>query len=168
MSMKRVAAILASTVLLLAPAAARAADAPAQAPVTPATTAPAATKLRIQVAGRVKNPGTLQFDAGARLSDALTAAGADFEKLIARIGGAPVPDTDCVLGGPALQYVYLMRTTESSKVTGYVIDVSIARQQHDLRYDPLLQDNDRIFVPECRPKFKIIWHAGAVSDTSDG
>ncbi len=126
-------------------------DAPAPAPAVTA-----AAKLTVHVLGRVKIPGTLRLDAGAQLSDARTAAGADVEKLVARVGGAPVPDTDCALGGSGSRNVYLMRTTESSKATAYVIDVSLARQQHDLRYDPLLQDNDRIYVPECRPKVKVI------------
>ena len=157
MSMRHVpAAVLASIVLTLAPAAARAGDLPAQVPAPPTTTAPAPAKLRVHVAGRVKNPGTLQLAAGARLSDALTAAGADFEPLIARVGGAPVPDTECVLGGSGLRNVYLTRATAASKQATYIIDVSIARQLHDLRYDPLLQDDDRIVVPECRRNSKVI------------
>jgi protein involved in polysaccharide export with SLBB domain len=154
MAMKLGAAVFTSIVLSLVATAAttRAADVPASVPAS----APAAAKLRVHVVGRVKHPGTLQLDAGARLSDALTAAGADFEKLIARVGGEPVPDTDCVLGGPSLRQVYLTRTTETSKPATYAIDVSMARQQHDVRYDPLLRDDDRIFVPQCRPKVKVI------------
>ncbi|MDP9107190.1 MAG: hypothetical protein M3N49_14825, partial [Candidatus Eremiobacteraeota bacterium] len=60
----------------------------------------------------MKIPGTLRLDAGAQLSDARTAAGADVEKLVARVGGAPVPDTDCALSGSGSRNVYLMRTTE--------------------------------------------------------
>ncbi len=156
MSMRCASGAFASIVLALSPAAAEAADVPAQTPAPPATTAPAAAKLHVRVIGRVKNPGTLQLDAGARLSDALTAAGANFEKLIARVGGVPVPDTNCVLGGPGLRNVYLTRTNEASKQATYAIDVSIARQQHDVRYDPLLQDDDHIYVPRCRPKVKVI------------
>ena len=156
MSMKSVSALFASIVLSSAPVAAHAGDVSPQTPVAPTTTAPVAPKLNVHVMGRVKHPGTLRLDAGARLSDALTAAGADFETLIARVGGAPVPDTDCVLGGPSLRQVYFTRTTEASKDATYAIDVSAARQQHDLRYDPLLRDDDRIYVPQCRPKVKVI------------
>ena len=155
MSMKFVQAAFASIVLSLFPTAAHAAGVPA--PALPATTtAPAAAKLTVQVLGQVKRPGALRLDAGARLSDALTAAGANVEKLVARAGGAPVPDTDCALGGPGLRHVFLLRTTEASKTIGFEIDVSLARQQHDVRYDPLLQDNDQIYVPQCRPGVKVI------------
>ena len=61
-----------------------------------------------------------------------------------------------MLGGPSLQYVFLTRTTETSKNISYMVDVSIMLRQRDLRYDPLLRDADKIFVPECRPKAKIM------------
>ena len=157
MSMNSVSALFASIVLSSAPVAAHAGDVPPQTPVAPTTTAPVAPKLTVQVIGRVKHPGTLRLDAGARLSDALTAAGADFETLIARVGGAPVPDTDCVLGGPELAQGLPHAHDRSVEARSrYAIDVSVARQQHDLRYDPLLQDDDEIYVPQCRPKVKVI------------
>jgi protein involved in polysaccharide export with SLBB domain len=149
-----IATAIASIVVLSASAPSRADD--GQVPPAATTAVPAAAKFTVHVVGRVKHPGTLQLDAGARLSDALTAAGADFETLIARAGGTPVPDTDCVLGGPSLRQVYLTRTTAASKPATYAIDVSMARQQHDVRYDPLLRDDDRIYVPQCRPKVKVI------------
>jgi protein involved in polysaccharide export with SLBB domain len=118
-----------------------------------AETVPApAAKLTVQVLGRVKKPGEVVLDAGARLSDALTAAGAFvLERLIARVGGTPIVDPECTPGGPQLRYVYIMRTsaTDSSKTTGYAVD--LARMvQHDVRFDMLLSPNDKIFVPECR------------------
>jgi len=153
--MNLAAVAVATIVFSMPPLGTRADDVPAPVPTT--TAAPSAVKFTVQVLGRVKHPGAIRLDAGARLSDALTAAGADIEKLVARVGGLPVPDTDCALGGPGLRNVYLMRTTDaSSKGPTFAIDVSLARQQHDLRYDPLLQDNDRIYVPECRPRVKII------------
>ena len=155
MSLKFATVALASIAFSFAPSPARADDVPGPAPA--ATTAPAAAKLSVQVLGRVEHPGAYKLDAGTRLSDALNAAGAwAFETLVARLGGTPVPDTECMLGGSGLQNVFLMRTTETSKNMGYMIDVTMMRRQHDLRYDPLLQDRDRIFVPECRPKAKFI------------
>ncbi len=117
----------------------------------------AVEKVRVHVSGRVKTPGIVELDAGARLSDALNASGAfAFETLVARVGGTPVPDTACMLGGPNLRTVVLIRTTAASRPVFSMIDVSLARQQHDLRYDPLLKANDKIVVPECPPKVKII------------
>jgi hypothetical protein len=153
---------VAAIILSLAPTAIRADDS-----ATPASpTAPAATKLHVRVIGRVKNPGTYTLDAGTRLSDALAAAGAEFDMLVARGAGPLVPDTDCALGGPGLRYVYLARTSETSKTIGYMID--IARQRDDARYDPLLRDGDGIFVPDCRPKGKYISTPPMAQDTAPG
>ena len=127
---------------------------------TETVSAPAA-KIAVQVLGRVKKPGEVVLDSGARLSDALTAAGAfAIERLVARVGGTPIVDPECTPGGPQLRFVYITRTstTDSSKTTSYAVD--LARMvQHDLRYDMLLSPNDKIFVPECRsltqPRFPI-------------
>ena len=148
----RSAAILAGTMLALncMPALA-AGDAPAA-----DSPAPATSKITVQVLGRVKNPGYVVLDSGARLSDALTAAGAfAIEALVARVGGTPVPDTECTPGGERLRYVYLARTNDTSPNKAYVIDFG-ALLKHDPRYDMLLRPNDKIFVPECRPWSRII------------
>ncbi|HEY6236124.1 MAG TPA: SLBB domain-containing protein [Candidatus Elarobacter sp.] len=143
---------LGSVVLSVTPAMAHAADV-----LEPtATTAPAAAKLTVQVLGRVKQPGTVRLETGARLSDALTAAGAQFDTLVALGPGPLVRDTDCMLGGSSLQYVFLTRTTETSKNMSYMIDISNMLRHHDLRYDPLLRDDDKIVVPECRPQGRMI------------
>ncbi|MDQ6942003.1 MAG: SLBB domain-containing protein [Candidatus Eremiobacteraeota bacterium] len=125
------------------------------------TAPPAAAKFTVLVLGRVKKPGNVVLDSGARLTDALTAAGAyAIEALVARLGGTPIVDPECTPGGPQLPYAYLMRTStaDSSKSIGYAIDLARVRQ-HDLRYDMLLKPNDKIFVPECRslikPRFPI-------------
>ena len=122
----------------------------------PAATPGTGVKFTVQVQGRVKSPGSIELDSGARLSDALTAAGAfAIERLIARVGGTPIPDTECTPGGSALRYVYLTRTVGSSHNTSYAIDFA-ALLKHDPRYDMLLQPNDKIFVPECRPWSRLI------------
>ena len=142
--------------LVATAASARPADVPTPAATATGTTALASAELTLQVLGRVKNPGTLRLDSGARLSDALTAAGAEFDPLVARVAGPLVRDTDCMLGGASQQYVFLARPSDTPKNISYMIDVSIMLRQHDLRYDPLLRDGDKIFLPECRPRMKIV------------
>ena len=148
----RSGAVLASMMLALTCSPASAAgDAPA-AGASPL----AAPKVTVQVLGRVKNPGDVVLDAGARLSDALTAAGAfAIETLVARVGGPLVPDTECTPGGAQLRFVYLARTNETSQRTTYAIDYA-AVLKHDLRYDMLMRPNDKVFVPDCRPWSRII------------
>lgn len=92
----------------------------------------------------------------ARVSDALTIAAAySSDRLVARLGGTPVPDYDCMPGGAQARYVVLARS-EPAKNVAYYVDVEAARRLHDLRFDPLLRQNDRIFVPECPVRgFKI-------------
>jgi protein involved in polysaccharide export with SLBB domain len=148
----RSAAVLASMMLALNCSPANAAgDTPAaDAP------APANAKITVQVLGRVKHPGNVVLDSGARLSDALTAAGAfAIEPLVARVGGPLVPDTECTPGGAQLRYVFLSRTVDSSRHTAYMIDYA-AVLKHDLRYDMLMRPDDKILVPECRTRSGII------------
>ena len=153
--MKRAALVVAAIVLSVTPCAVRGADGvPAQGPA--GTPAPAAVKFTVQVLGRVKNPGDVHLESGARLSDALTAAGAVFDTLLALTPGPLVRDTECTLGGPGLPWVFLTRPSATPKTASYIIDIARALRDHDLRYDPLLRDNDRIFVPECRPKSRMI------------
>ena len=159
MPINRTFVTLASSVLVFGSAASRAAAGIEPIPVAgpSAIAAPAPAKVRVHVIGRVKNPGDYTLDAGARLSDVLIASGAyALEKLVARTGGTPLPDTDCMLGGANLRSIFLTRATETSRTTAYLIDVTNALRRHDLRYDPVLQENDKIFVPECLPKVKII------------
>jgi protein involved in polysaccharide export with SLBB domain len=144
----RSAAILASMMLALncAPA-----NATGDAPAAEAS-APATSKITVQVLGRVKKPGDVVLDSGARLSDALAAAGAfAIEALVARVGGPLVPDTECSAGSTRFPYVFLSRTGDSSRHTGFMIDVA-AVLRHDQRYDVLMLPNDKILVPECRPR----------------
>lgn len=123
---------------------------PARAVDGPAPDATATAKVTVQVLGRVKSPGTVVLESGARLSDALAAAGAfALEPLVARPGGTPIVDTECTPGGPANRYVFLARAVDASHNPVYLIDIAAVRK-HDLRYDMLMQPNDKIFVPECR------------------
>jgi|GEM_PF-3221405 len=126
-------------------------DAPAAVP------APVAATLTVQVLGRVKDPGSYVLQDGARVSDALTIAGAySNDRLVARLGGTPVPDYDCMPGGAEAHFIVLARS-ESTKTITYYVDVEAARRLHDLRHDPLLRQNDRIFIPECPMRgFKIV------------
>jgi hypothetical protein len=127
---------VASIMLGFGPAASRAAaDTPAVGSEMPA---PVAAKFTVQIIGRVNRPGKYVLDEGARLSDALAAAG---------MNDSP----GCTFGGADLHRVFLTRAVESSRSASYMIDVALAQQHNDLRYDPLLRANDRIFVPECRP-----------------
>jgi protein involved in polysaccharide export with SLBB domain len=120
------------------------------------TPVPATSTITVQVVGRVKNPGDVVLDSGARLSDALAAAGAfAIERLVARAGGTPVPDTECTPGGEQLRYVYLARTNDTAPNKAYAIDFA-ALLKHDPRYDMLLRPNDKIFVPDCRPWSRIM------------
>lgn len=145
----KLASIALVGISLFVPAAVR-----ADVPTAPAATAPAAAKIRVQVLGRVKTPGNLELDAGARLSDALTASGAfAIEKLVARLGGEPVSDTECVPGGTRLPYVYLVRTGDDSRTVSFAVDITRMQRRDDLRNDPVLKANDKVFVPDCRERF---------------
>ena len=112
--------------------------------------APATAKVTVQVFGRVRSPGPVVLDSGARLSDALAAAGAfAIEPLVARAGGTPILDTECTPGGPSNRYVFLARAVDALHKAAYAVDIAAVRKR-DLRYDMLVQPNDKIFVPECR------------------
>jgi hypothetical protein len=69
------ASIVLVSITLLSPVVRADVASPVPAPSLPAT-APAAEKIRVQILGRVKTPGDLVLDDGARLSDALRVPGA--------------------------------------------------------------------------------------------
>ncbi|MBV8748203.1 MAG: SLBB domain-containing protein [Candidatus Eremiobacteraeota bacterium] len=156
-------AALMTVVLSSAPAHARAADDVQPAPVAP-TPMPVAPKVAVQVLGMVKNPGNYSLDAGARLSDALAAAGlSTIDAVNARAGIAP-DAPGCTAGGADFHRVFLTRRNEASKTwaSSYQIDVARvdvarARLNKDVQYDPLLRADDKIYVAECRPfRFPIL------------
>lgn len=138
------------------PTAATAAD--ATPPVADAASKSAA-RIAVQVTGRVKNAGEYSLADGARLSDALAAAGA-FPAVPGPGDTTPLVDAvrGCTAGESDLHRVYLVRasTTSASQHLAYQIDVANARDRHDVRYDPLLRNDDKIIVPECRPPL-IAW-----------
>jgi protein involved in polysaccharide export with SLBB domain len=107
----------------------------ALAQVAPPSAAPTgAEKIRVQVVGAVLRPGYVELSEGDRLSLALARAGAD---------AAVKPD---------LSRVYLTRADATAGKTAafYLIDVYQALQRGDQRYDPILRNGDKIFVPEKR------------------
>lgn len=90
--------------------------------------------IRVQVLGAVARPGNVEILKGEHLSAALARAGID----------AGVHSD--------LSRVYLTRTDLVTGNSGpsFQVDVNKALQQGDQRYDPVLQRDDKIFVPEGR------------------
>ncbi len=106
----------------------------AQAPAPPAQ-APVQETIRVQVLGAVAHSGEIVLRDGDRLSLALARAGT---------GG---------LANSDLSRVFLTRLKPANGkpvLSYFVIDVSTALQRGDQRYDPILHDGDRIYVPEIR------------------
>jgi polysaccharide export outer membrane protein len=93
-----------------------------------------AETIRVQVLGAVSRPGNVEVNQGDRLSMALARAGAE----------ASVK--------PDLNRVYLTRVDPATGKTlpSYQIDLYQALQRGDQRYDPILQKDDKIYVPEAR------------------
>jgi polysaccharide export outer membrane protein len=90
--------------------------------------------IRVQVLGAVTRPGNVEVNVGDRLSMALARAGAE--------AGA---HSD-------LNRVYLTRIDPATGKTlpSYEINLYVALQRGDQRYDPILQKDDKIYVPEAR------------------
>ena len=93
-----------------------------------------AETIRVQIIGAVARPGNVEINKGDRLSMALARAGVD----------ASVHSD--------LSRVYLTRTdlTTGNTAPSYQIDVNKALQQGDIRYDPIMQRDDKVFVPATR------------------
>jgi len=107
---------------------------PASVPAVPAATQPGdRVPIRIQVLGAVSRPGEIQLAEGDRLSMALARAGAAASL------------------NPDLSRVYLTRTDPAThRPVSYQVNVFEALQRGDVRFDPLLRQDDKIFVPEAR------------------
>lgn len=145
----RSAMVLACVILMLGPPPpSAAADDPAAA-LSPVPTGTA--RITVTILGSVGSPGIRTFDVGARLSDALAAAGLAAVDAVNARAGIPPDARGCTFGGADRHRVFLLRSAESPNPATYAIDVALARQRNDLRYDPLLRENDKIYVPECRP-----------------
>jgi polysaccharide export outer membrane protein len=93
-----------------------------------------AETIRVQVIGAVSRPGNVEVGEGDRLSMALARAGAEAS------------------AKSDLSRVYLTRTDPVTGKTSpsYEINVYNALQRGDQRYDPILQANDKIWIPEAR------------------
>jgi polysaccharide biosynthesis/export protein len=92
-----------------------------------------ADPIRVQVLGAVVRPGNVEVNQGDRLSMALARAGAE---------SSVKPD---------LTRVFLTRKDlATGKTASYQIDMFQALQHGDMRYDPLLQKDDTVYIPEAR------------------
>ncbi|HEY0393300.1 MAG TPA: polysaccharide biosynthesis/export family protein [Candidatus Elarobacter sp.] len=93
-----------------------------------------AETIRVQVLGAVSRPGNVEVNEGDRLSMALARAGTE---------AATRPD---------LNKIYLTRINPETGKTlpSYEINLFQALKRGDQRYDPILQKDDKIFVPEAR------------------
>jgi polysaccharide export outer membrane protein len=93
-----------------------------------------AETIRVQVIGAVTRPGNVEVNEGDRLSMAVARAGAEAS------------------AKPDLSRIYLTRTDPVTGKTSpsYEINVLNALQRGDQRYDPILQANDKIWIPEAR------------------
>ncbi len=102
---------------------------------TPAEPMAAAKPIRVQVLGAVSRPGNVYVNDGDRLTMALV-----------RVGAEAWVNSD-------LNRVFLTRVDPATGKTmpSYMINVFEALKKGDLRYDPILREGDRIYVPEMRP-----------------
>jgi protein involved in polysaccharide export with SLBB domain len=137
--------------------AALAQEAPAVPQTTPAVpqTAPAVATISVRVVGEVKKPGTFAVPVGSRVSDVLGLAGlhpfAELPKNVRLVDALPLMGT-CV-GDADLQRVLLRRQSGDAPAIHYMFD--FLKSRNDARYDPVLRDNDALFVPVCM-RFKPI------------
>jgi polysaccharide export outer membrane protein len=90
--------------------------------------------IRVQVLGAVSRPGNVEINVGDRLSMALARAGVE---------SAAKPD---------LNRVSLTRRDPSTgkAMATYQFDMFQYLQKGDQRYDPILQKDDTIYIPEAR------------------
>lgn len=92
-----------------------------------------ADTIIVKVLGAVSRPGNVEVNQGDRLSTALARAG---------VQSSAHPD---------LNRVTVERTDPvTKKATSYQLDVYQSLQKGDVRYDPILQKDDVVFIPESR------------------
>jgi polysaccharide export outer membrane protein len=93
-----------------------------------------AETIRVQVLGAVSRPGNVEVNEGDRLSMALARAGTEASTR------------------PDLNRIFLTRIDPQTGKTlpSYEINLFQALQRGDQRYDPILQKDDKIYVPEAR------------------
>ncbi len=89
--------------------------------------------LRVQVLGAVSRPGNVEVSEGDRLAIALARAGAE------------------TTTRPDLSRVFLTRTDPATgKTTSYRVNLLNALEKGEQQFDPILQKDDKIWVPEAR------------------
>ena len=119
-----------------------------------ATPAPATETLRVQVIGSVPKPGNVTLPAGSRLSDALAAAGLRLRTSGETLQGATLADIADCRQNPAELQVYFAR---GNGVQPAIYQITVRQGPTDQRYDPLMRDDDKIFVASaCRSAIRII------------
>lgn len=92
-----------------------------------------AETIRVQVLGAVVRPGNVEVFEGDRLSMALARAGADAQ------------------AKPDLNHVFIRRKDPTTgKSVSYEVDLYKALKGGDQHYDPVLQKDDTVYVPEAR------------------
>ncbi len=89
--------------------------------------------VRVQVLGAVSRPGNVEIGEGDRLSMALARAGAE------------------TTTHPDLSKIFLTRTDAATgKTTSYQVNLLNGLEKGQQQYDPVLQKDDKIWVPEAR------------------
>jgi polysaccharide biosynthesis/export protein len=93
-----------------------------------------AETIRVQVLGAVSRPGNVEINEGDHMSMAIARAGAE------------------MASHPDLARIHLTRTDPTTgKVSGvYELNYFKAAEGGDQRYDPQLQVNDKIYIPEAK------------------
>jgi polysaccharide export outer membrane protein len=92
-----------------------------------------AETIRVQVLGAVSRPGNVEVNKGDHLSMAVARAGAD---------SASRPD---------LNRVFITRKDPATGVsTSYQVNLFLALQKGEMQNDPVLVQDDKVFVPEAR------------------
>ncbi len=92
-----------------------------------------AETIRVQVLGAVTRPGNVDVFEGDRLSVALARAGAEAQVK------------------PDLNHVYIRRKDATTgQSVSYEVDLFKALKGGDPRFDPILQKDDTVYVPETR------------------
>jgi protein involved in polysaccharide export with SLBB domain len=106
--------------------------------------APVPATVEVQVLGATPHPGKYTLTEGSRLSDALAASGlrvpVEAKNVVSGDGAASTTRAD-------LRRVFVTRTI-AGVATSYQVDIT--RRTTDIRYDPILQQGDKIYVPELR------------------
>jgi polysaccharide export outer membrane protein len=94
---------------------------------------PGGETIRVQVLGAVSRPGNVEINRGDHLSTAVARAGAD---------SASRPD---------LNRVFITRKDPvSGQSTSYQVNLYLALEKGQMQYDPVLAQDDKVFVPEAR------------------